>query len=123
MRIYYAHCLAIYDTHQERRDLATLRALGFEILNPNQAHIARTVAELKVRNDPNYMDYFKGLVSTCQAFAFRSLPDGRIPAGVYKELEWASEMGLPIIELPSNVLEREMSVAATRRYLEEAGQR
>lgn len=125
MRIYYAHCLAIYNTHQEHRDLATLRALGFEVLNPNQAHIARTVAELKAKNDPNYMEYFNGLISTCQAFAFRALPGwgAMIPAGVAKELEFARSIGLPIIELPGAPEHRTMTLEATRAYLAECGQR
>jgi hypothetical protein len=122
MRIYYAHCIAIYNTHQEKRDLATLRALGFEIFNPNQPRIDQTVRDLKEAKVENYMDVFKGLVSNCQAFAFRALPGGAIPAGVQKELDWAIEMGLPIIELPT-LVGRKLSLDDTRQYLAEIGQR
>jgi hypothetical protein len=66
---------------------------------------------------------FRPLVNACDVFAFRALPDGRIPAGVYKELQWAREFGKTVIELPGNVLGREMTVDATRAYLAEVGQR
>lgn len=122
MRIYYAHCLAIYNTHQERRDLATLRALGFEVLNPNNPEVARDVAALKAQGREDYMDYFKILVGTCHAFAFRALPGGPIPAGVQKELDWAIGMGLPVLELPTFV-GRKLSLDDTRQYLAETGQR
>jgi hypothetical protein len=122
MRIYYAHCLAIYDTHQEKRDLATLRALGFEVLNPNMPEVARTVRDLKASGREDYMDYFNILVGTCHAFAFRALPGGAIPAGVQKELDCAIKLGLPVIELPT-LVGRKLSLDDTRQYLTEIGQR
>jgi hypothetical protein len=33
--VYYAHCLHLYGTPQERRDVLTLEALGFKVVNPN----------------------------------------------------------------------------------------
>jgi hypothetical protein len=65
----------------------------------------------------------KIIVDSCDVFAFRALPDGSIPAGVAKELGWALEAHKPILELPSNVLRRMISLEATRQYLAEVGQR
>lgn len=122
MKIYYAHCLAIYNTHQEARDLATLRALGFEVFNPNQPRIDQTIREMKAAGRDDYMEYFRAILSDCQVFAFRALPGGAIPAGVRKELNWALEMGLPILELPT-LVGRTLSLDDTRQYLAEVGQR
>jgi len=36
-KIYYAHPLNIYNTAQEKRNIATLESLGFEVVNPNCA--------------------------------------------------------------------------------------
>lgn len=37
MKVYYAHCMTIYDTPQETRDLKLLeKDLGYEVLNPNE---------------------------------------------------------------------------------------
>jgi hypothetical protein len=122
-RVYYAHCIALYGTPQEDRDVEHLETLGFEVLNPNNPDVSRDVAELKAAGREDYMDYFHDLIQSCDAVAFRSLPDGRIPAGVAKEVQWADEVGIPVIELTSNFRSRVMSVEATRDYLKEIGQR
>lgn len=129
--IYYAHCMALYDTPQEQRDVLTLQAMGFRVLNPNEPDVNRLCDQRRKEAreagspDPSeeVMKIFRALVSCCDFFAFRALPDGRIPAGVAKELAWAREFGLPVIELPGNVAGRVMSVDATREYLQEVGQR
>lgn len=132
MKIYYAHCIAIYSTPQEDRDVALLEGLGFVVKNPNAPRIHDQCEN--VRADAATYGYtnpgeavmqivFKPLVASCDALAFRALPDGRIPAGVAKEIQWAREKGLPVIELPSNFSSRVMSVEATREYLQEVGSR
>lgn len=123
MRVYYAHCLAIYHTPQEQRDLVTLRSLGFEVIDPNTPEVQGWVNVLKNKNPDTYMDLFKNFVTECDAVAFRGLPDGAIPAGVAKEVEWAIEFGKPVIELPSSIKRRVMSLEHTREYLHEVGQR
>lgn len=123
LRVYYAHCLAIYNTPQELRDVATLATLGLVVDNPNRKAVQKEVARRKAAGDPDYMTYFRELILTCDVLAFRALPDGRIPAGVAKEIQYAREAGKSIIELPSNLHSREMSLASTREYLQEVGQR
>ena len=147
MRVYYAHCIAIYNTPQEQRDIEALENLGFDVVNPNNpdidqrcAHIRKEwstlhlpgTGELRDKYGP-YDDaghaimeiIFRPLVSAskCDGVVFRGLPDGRIPAGVLKELDWARECGLPILELPSNFTGRSMTVDHTREYLREIGAR
>jgi hypothetical protein len=135
MRIYYAHCLAIYGTPQEQRDLATLRTLGFVIVNPNNPMIEARCDEYKQapvdgalrrgRDDGDAVleDIFKPLVEDADAFAFRALPDGAISNGVARELAWAQAANKPVIELPSGIARRAIGLAETREYLKEVGQR
>jgi hypothetical protein len=123
LRCYYAHCLAIYNTRMEERDVRLIERLGFEVLNPNCQRIKDEFAAYKTRNPDDYMQYFEGVVMGCDVLAFRALPDGAIPAGVEKEVRWALGMGKPVIELPGALTRRTLSVHATRDYLYEIGQR
>ena len=122
MRVYYAHCQAIYNTPQEQRDIDLLKQLGFEVLNPNKPNHVRMAKEMRERGE-NVMLYFEGLVDQCDVLAFRSLPDGRIPAGIAKEIKRARDCTKPVFELPSSILRRSIGVEETREYLTEMGQR
>lgn len=123
MKAYYAHCMAIYNTKQEERDLLTLTDLGFDVLNPNTPEVSQGIKAYKEQHPSDYMSYFKNLVEQCPVFVFRALPDGKIPSGVAKELEWAQQMNKFIIELPSAVSQRTLTHAETIEYLKEIGQR
>ena len=90
MYIYYAHPLSIYGTPQEKRDLELLAALGHTVLNPNgPQHDAGYRAE--------GMAYFNRITEPCHGVFFRAFPDGSIPAGVAKELEYFRNRKLPEI--------------------------
>lgn len=147
LTVYYAHCVAIYSTPQEDRDVALLEDLGFSVINPNSPIInakCRDIRERWARGEwgspdsnipPCLLGYkddgeaimeliFKPLAkSNVDLVAFRALPDGRIPAGVAQEIKWAQEVGTPILELPSRLQSRVISVDETREYLREIGQR
>lgn len=132
---YYAHCMSLYNTPQEQRDVETLRGLGLEVVNPNDPEIEARARSMKdgYAESPSgqysdgsaYVMYelFKPLAQKHDVLAFRSLPDGTIPAGVAKEIQWAIEAGKTIIELPSGLSRRTLSLEATREYLREVGQR
>lgn len=112
MKVYYAHSMSIYNTPQEQRDIDLLESIGFEVVNPNK----------EIHNQgykDQGMQYFVELVNECDIIAFRAHPDGSIPAGVAKEID----TGKPVIELPSMVSMRVLSVDQTRQYLKEVGQR
>lgn len=128
MKVYYAHCQAIYSTPQEDRDIETLESLGMQVINPCAPHIKARILEIRklIPGDAGsvIMDtVFRPLVERCDALAFRALPDGSIPAGVAQEIAWAVEFALPVIELPSSMTRRTIGVAETREYLREIGQR
>jgi nucleoside 2-deoxyribosyltransferase len=123
--VYYAHCIHLYGTKQEERDVELLEKLGFEVLNPNNPGVEVAVTAMKAHYGQgcNVMGLFEELVASCDALAFRALPDGRIPAGVCKEVLHARSLGKPVIELPSNIIGRGVTVEETREYLAEVGQR
>jgi len=117
MKVYYAHCTSLYGTNQEERDISTLMKLRFEVYNPNN----ETASELYQNQG---MASFRALVEACDCLAYRALPDGRIPAGIGKEIVWAIRKGMQVFELPHGFLDdRVMSVESTRSYLYECGAR
>lgn len=122
--VYYAHCMALYDTMQEERDEALLEQLGWRVLNPNAPEHQEGVKAANARDPGNPqagMNYFRPLVEKCDILAFRALPDGAIPAGVFLEIEWARAVGRPVVELPSSVLRRGITREQTREYIREVG--
>lgn len=116
MKVYYAHCMSIYNTPQEQRDLKTLRRLGFKTVNPNSEKHEAGANLLG-------MAYFEKFADECDAIAFRALPDGSISAGVAKEIRWFRRRGKPVFELPSSILRRSISPEETKEYLQEVGER
>lgn len=118
MLAYYAHCVAIYNTPQEQRDIETLLALGWGILNPNCPDCDHGYKAVGMKFFETW-PFENG--ATC--IAFRALPDGSIPAGVAKEIELFKAKNLPVIELPSAVGRRTLSVDNTREYMREVGAR
>lgn len=132
MKVYYAHFMGIYGTSQEERDIKTLEALGFEVLNPNypgiQKEVDKSLKKHKYLQSKNfYMDMFDEVfftkVKSCEVFAFKALPDGKIPGGVAMELKHAQMHDKIIIELPSGMNARMMGKDDTREYLKDIGQR
>lgn len=120
MKVYYAHCMAIYDTPQEERDVKLLESLGYEVENPNnQIHQEK----IKQIASSEIMNYFCDEVRKCDCLAFRAVQDGGIPAGVDKEIRAMMGKSGPVFELPSGLIKRVMSVNETREYLLEAGKR
>jgi len=63
MKVYYAHCLTIFNRPQEARDVATLEALGFEVVNPNSA-------ECEAGYKASGMEFFRKFTEECGAIAF-----------------------------------------------------
>lgn len=118
MKIYYAHSKNLYDTPTEKRDILMLAALGFDVVNPNELEHQRECMKWA-----NVMLYFYTLVAQCDALAFRGLASGEIPAGVAGEIQEALQHNLPVIELPTRVARRSLSIEETREYFRCCGER
>ncbi|MDB5036532.1 MAG: hypothetical protein JWQ35_60 [Bacteriovoracaceae bacterium] len=113
---YYAHPISIYGSAQEKRDVALIESLGFEVLNPNAQEHDRGYKE------QGGMAYFEKLIrDKTHLLFFRAFADGTIPAGVAKEIE-VMNFG-PVIELPTGIKRRTLSVDVTREVLKESGAR
>lgn len=127
MKAYYAHCKAIYGTPQEARDVALIAKLGFEVVNPASVEVGTRfntwLSTCWDHTDEGKMSFFLELVSLSDAVIFRALPDGSIPSGVAKEVLHAKSLGVPVLELPSQVTRRLLSLEQTREYLTEIGER
>lgn len=121
MKIYYAHCIAVYHTPQEARDIETLKRLGFEVVNPSEPWVDEALESIPKEDR---MAWFEQFADTCDAIAFRGLPNSdSIPSGVAKEIGWFIHRNKPVIELPSMSPCRIMSLEETRNYLREVGKR
>lgn len=124
-RCCYAHGQYLYGTPQEKRDVALLKSLSCkEVVNPGDPEVQDDQlfwTESRPVGGP--MDYGLSLVADCDALAFRAFPNGVIPAGVGKEIEKALELAMVVIELPSLVSTRVMSVEQTRELLSGLGRR
>jgi len=126
LKVYYAHSVAIYNTPQEERDIATLKALGFEIVNPNSPKIEAQYSGMlgKVPYEVMFDEVFGNAVRACDLVAFRAIPSSnRIGSGVALEITYAEEAELPIIELPGCLNSRRMTVEETKEHLRECGHR
>ena len=122
--VYYAHAMCTYGSAIERMDISNLEAMGFKVTNPNDPEIQKRykVIEdwlLKSGNPMKY--YWEDLSLTCDVFAFRSLPGGKIPSGVAAGLTAARNAGMPIIELPAVGDDRFLSYQQTKDYFLECG--
>lgn len=124
MKVYYAHPVSLYNTPQEKRDIALLESLGFEVENPNteKHQVGYDIAKAKSSNGSGMEHFFK-VVLACDAIAFRAFPDGKIGSGVMMEVDWALEGKLPVIELPNIVESRKLSRTETKQYLQLLGAR
>lgn len=112
MKAYYARPITLYGTPQEERDETTIRALGFEPIQIKKADY-----------QGQGMAVFEPMVKDAKALFFRSFPDMSIGAGVTKEIAWAVEAGLPVLELPHLFERRILTVDETRRMLAYQGKR
>lgn len=118
-RCYFAHHITDYGTPREIDAIAVIEEAGFEVDNPNLPE-----------HDEGYkahgMDYFLGLVATCDALALQRFETGEIGAGVGKEVSEAVTLGIPVYEVVGNILtlidgntihESVLSVDATRALI------
>jgi hypothetical protein len=117
-KAYYARPISIDNTPQAERDIALICELGFM---PHPVADDKKVAldAYKVSG----MVAFRPYVQRCAALFFRAFPDGSIGAGVAKEIAWAEEMNIPVVEIPRQIARRTLSVDDTKAMLAELGQR
>lgn len=98
LRIYYAHPMSWYDTPEEKTDLDALASEG-TIINPNQSFFQQQVEYAKKRNFP-VMDVFAEYIrDKADVVCFRRFRDGKLGAGVAREIFEAIIWGKEIWEI------------------------
>lgn len=122
LTIYFAHPMYLYNTKQEERDVITLRHLGFRVINPNSEPY-QSEYQHEIAAGRHNMDYWVNLANSCDALAFRGCPDGAILSGTGMEVFEFQKTGKPVIELPSSINRRLLSLDDTRTFLSEIGER
>lgn len=118
MRAYYAHPISIDGTPQADRDMALIRSLGYE-----PYPIGKDKEDALKKYKEIGMEAFKPYVLTSHVVIFRAFPDGSIGAGVGKEIGWADEGKIPVLEIPRQIPRRTLTPDETRAMLAELGQR
>lgn len=112
MKAYYAHPLSLYNTAQEKRDLALLATLGLEVFNPNSFECdAGYKAAAAASPTGNGMGFFTEIIKGCDLVIFRGFQDGSIPAGVAKEIKDAQSQGKIALEFPTAIARRTSPIA------------
>jgi hypothetical protein len=85
LKIYYAHPMSWYNTPAERADVAMLEAHG-EVVNPNSKPFEYMVGVSRAERRPVmeiFADYIK---NNADVVAFRPFYDGKLGAGVAREV-------------------------------------
>ena len=117
-RAYYARPISIDGTPQEARDHALIKGLGF-VPYPVGQEKEEAIKQYRAGG----MEAFRPYVQLSEVLFFRSFPDGTIGAGVAKEIAWATEARVPVVEFPRQIARRPLSAEDTRAMLAELGQR
>lgn len=93
---YYAHPMPTYNTQQEIDDIMLLDEMGFKVISPNSPEIEENY---KKDTHIDRMAFFKQFIDKCDVVVFRSFINGLITSGVVYELEYATKIGKPILEI------------------------
>jgi hypothetical protein len=116
MNAYFARPMAMYGNLEDSRCITLINKLGFAVAEITNS---RVQADYKTKG----MAVFLEMVEKSDALFFKSFLDGKIGAGVSKEIEHAKKKGIPVLELPTLLPSRMLSTDATREYLTELGAR
>ena len=119
-KIYYAHNMLQYGSNIEDQDIKTLESLGFIVINPNHPDNEKAYYDKKKSHPGTEFSVFTDMVKSCDAIVFRSIM-GKISAGVGKEIMFAKELGMPIIEMPTITTDRFLTVEETIEYCRPLG--
>lgn len=96
MKAYYSHPKSYKGSKEEGEDIDLLESLGYDVENPYDIKFSEFW-------QTEGIGFGRTLVEMCDVMAFRGLKNGKIGAGVGKELGFALEAGKKIIELPEGI--------------------
>ena len=105
MKIYFAHPINTYGTEGEATIVNALESTGYKVVNPNSEQCKSRISGFRAEyNDkaissPVVMGYFVGICDGCDGSAFLAFEDGKIGAGVAKEIKSFFDRGAPVFEV------------------------
>jgi hypothetical protein len=108
--VYFAHPVTHYGKDIEIECEKTIREemklhleSEIEIFNPNQVWLDRLYKNRKLTRHPNPFEIFTEIVGVCDVVVGVTFTDGKIGAGVYKEMVSSdSNYGYPTYVLPAD---------------------
>ncbi len=106
LKAYYAHPIALYHSAVAKKDVRTLRALNFQVVNPSDAKHKRLSIEGFIK-----------LSRQADLIAFRSFGDGKVGSGVALEVGAAMRDGKPVVEMTPCLVDRVLSRNETRQRM------
>lgn len=98
-KMYYAHPMSYYGTAAEQADLALIADASFEVINPNAVWADEAVRVEKAAGRGGMAPFEKVIREEADVIAVRPFNDGRLGAGVAKELFEAIIWGKPVYVL------------------------
>jgi len=107
---YFARPVVNFGTEQDKKDIEMIESLGYTVIDI-------TTPEVKLMYQLHGMSVFEPLVKKSSVVFFRAFLSGSIGAGVYKEVCWARDARKPVLELPTGVSDRALTVEQTRLKL------
>ena len=119
MRIYYAHCMKDYHTKTEQLHVKLLQDMGLTVVNPSDPMYEKKVKNMRDegKTSTEIMNYFVEVVKNCDHLAFSTTKDGKVSAGVMKEIETMKKKGGSIIQLPDLASLESMSISDTVKHI------
>lgn len=97
-RIYYAHPMSWYDTKEEAADVKALSAHGV-VSNPNSEWFKYAVDKAKAHGEPVMQLFADYIQHKSDVVAYRRFNDGRLGAGVAREILEARIWGKEVWEV------------------------
>jgi hypothetical protein len=94
---YFAHHVSDYDSERESAAVKVIESYGYDVVNPNSPE---DDAAYKERG----MIHFTERVLGCAALAFQRFPDGKVGAGVAKEIATAAKDNKPVFEVTDDAI-------------------
>lgn len=101
--VYYAHPMSWYGTDNEQADLQLLRLNYDKVINPSSEEIKTQLEHyIKAYGRANIMQFFAELIrDRADVVAFRPFADGRLGAGVAREVFEAHIWGKRLVRIHS----------------------
>lgn len=116
MKAFYSRPINLYGTLEDQRNIDSIKSLGYEVIDTESE-------EIQAEYSRKGMDVFFDLIKNTDVLFFKCALNMQITQGVYKHIVFASDNGIPVLEIPTILNARVMSLEDTRKYLQLTGKR